>query len=251
MCGLAAIFLKPRQRSAAERESLAAHFVANLLANENRGKDATGAALIRRDGSLQIYKAPLPASHFVETPGFTRLLAALDDDTVALLGHTRFPTKGSPNNNHNNHPLQATYTIGVHNGHITNDDTLFTRHRLPRVAEVDSEVIFRLLDGLDPTQSDRPYLEAVARTTAQMRGPLAVLGLDLRRPERLIVIKADAPLSLHYDSEREALFFSSRYLFLRNTFGPGVTAEVLKSSRTFLFDAHTLPTKVSAKIPIH
>ena len=64
--------------------------------------------------------------------------------STALLGHTRWRTRGDPGNNANNHPIRAGDIVGTHNGTLYNADALFRRLRLPRFAEVDSEVIFRM-----------------------------------------------------------------------------------------------------------
>lgn len=67
--------------------------------------------------------------------------------TRAAILHTRMWTQGRPENNDNNHPIRSGNVVGVHNGGIWNDDSLWDL--LPegsRQAEVDSEVIFALLD---------------------------------------------------------------------------------------------------------
>ncbi|MFP4344593.1 MAG: class II glutamine amidotransferase [Anaerolineales bacterium] len=237
MCGLAGVLLAPRRRSAADLRHVRRLFVQNLLANEVRGRDATGIALVRTDGEVALHKAPIPASAFVKSTEFERVLSALDNDTLLLLGHARHPTQGSPANNQNNHPLHTGHVVGIHNGHISNDDGLFARFHLPRAAEVDSEVIFRLIDRLPPTASNDDYLDALTSSVHLIDGTLAIIALDLRRPDRLVIVKRGAPLSVHYDRVTEALHLSSRYIFLRKTFGPGILAldEMLPDPSVALF----------------
>lgn len=242
MCGLAGVLLAPQRRSATDLRHIRQLFVQNLLANEVRGRAATGITLVRANGEIDLHKAPVPASAFITTTAFERVLSALDNDTLLLLGHTRHPTQGSPANNLNNHPLHTGHVVGIHNGHITNDDGLFARFHLPRAAEVDSEIIFRLIDRLIPTTSNTDYLDALTSSVQLIDGTLAIIALDLRRPDRLVVVKRGAPLSVHYDERTAALHLSSRYIFLRKTFGPGILTldEVLPDPTVALFQREAL-----------
>ncbi len=202
-----------------------AQFTDNLLANARRGQAATGAALIQRDGSVRLHKAPLAPEEFVKTEAYRDLLDNLNHESSMLLGHTRHPTQGSPLSPDNNHPLHVGNVVGAHNGHIHNDAALFKTFGFPRRGEVDSEVIFRLVDSLDPSSKGLPYLDQVRDAARQLQGPLGVLAVDLRRPGQLLVIKRGVPLSVHVDPATETWHFSSRYLFLRKTFGPVVILE--------------------------
>lgn len=241
MCGLAGLLLCPQPRSPEAWASIRDAFTRNLLSNEERGWHAAGVALVQRDGRLFLFKQPGPASHLVQTGGYRAVLDQLGPETTAVLGHARAPTKGSPENNANNHPLLAGQVVGIHNGHIANDDELFARLALPREAEVDSEIIVRLLDALPGGMSDAQYLALAAEYLALVRGPCAVLAVDLRTPGRLLVLKYDAPLCMHYHEPWQALFFSSRYVFVRSAFGRSVVTEALPSRQLYLFAADRLP----------
>lgn len=243
MCGLTGVLLYPHQRSAADRQQIIEIATANLVFNEERGREASGVAVIQADGTCRILKRPLPASALVETDAYRRLMATINEETVGILGHTRMPTKGSPLHNVNNHPLRAGHVVGIHNGVITNDDLLFARMNLPRAGEVDSEVIFRLLDTVDPVRNNGRYPKRVKEKVRLLEGVYATLAVDLRRPTGLLALKQRRPLCLHYEPGWEALFFSSRYIFLRRAFGRGVIAEALNSGYGYYFDALRLPEK--------
>jgi glucosamine 6-phosphate synthetase-like amidotransferase/phosphosugar isomerase protein len=237
VCGLAGLLLSPQRRSAATWAQLRAQFTDNLLANARRGRAATGAALVQRDGTVLLHKAPLPPAEFVETREYQDLLHNLNQHSAILLGHTRHPTQGSPLSSYNNHPLHIGNVVGAHNGHIHNDAALFDHFGFPRRGEVDSEVIFRLLNSLDPTLAGLDYLDRVRETAQQLQGPLGVLAVDLRRPRQLLVIKRGVPLSVHVDAATDSWHFSSRYLFLRKTFGPVVILEDnVRPDTAYLFD---------------
>ena len=241
MCGIASVLLHPQQRSDQDWTDLRETFTRNLLANEVRGQAATGVAVVQRDGRAVVYKLPYEASTFIQTIGYRNLWDLVTEQTVLVLGHTRLPTVGSPDDSHNNHPIEAGEVIGVHNGHIDNADELFQRWQLPRQAEVDSEVIFRRIASFSPLTLNGQYLSALAASLNELEGHFTFLAVDVRRPTHLLAFKHHNPLSLHYHAPWQALFFSSEYLFLRLAFGHSVSAEVLPRDRLLCFDALHLP----------
>lgn len=66
------------------------------------------------------------------------------------------------------------------------------------------------------------------------------MAVDMRRPTQLLVLKRRNPLCLHYEASLMALFFSSRYVFLRKAFGHSVRTEALPSRCTYLFESERL-----------
>ncbi len=241
MCGLCGVLFYPSKRSDSERQSILDISTANFVSNEERGRQASGIAVIQADGRHAIFKAPVPASAFVTLKAYRDVLETVNENTTCILCHTRKPTKGSPNNNLNNHPIKAGHVIGVHNGILKNDDELFAQHHLTRAGEVDSEVIFRLLDRVPPHEENGAFLESVRRKVVEIRGTFATLSVDLRKPTELLVMKSLRPLCLHFEEKLGVLFFSSRYLFLRRSFGRAVVTEALKNSSGYIFDALRLP----------
>ncbi len=241
MCGIASILLHPQERSPESWTAIRDNFTQNLLINQERGKSATGLAVIQADGQALVLKLPIPAADFVATPQYKALLDRLNSETVLLLGHTRRPTKGTPAHNDNNHPLEAGPVLGIHNGHINNDDEIFAHCHCPRRAEVDSEIIFRLLEPLSPRDLGQGYLQAVHTQLQQLEGQFTFLSANRHAPEKLLVVKHQKPLSLHYHPAWNVLIFSSRYIFLRKAFGPVLLTEELPRDRLLLFDAYALP----------
>lgn len=221
------------------REILEIH-TANFVFNEARGREASGLAVIQEDGTYRIFKQPVEASDLVGMEGYQETLAMVNDRTVCVLGHTRMPTKGSRWRNVNNHPIQAGQVIGIHNGIIANDDQLFVDRRLPRNGEVDSEIIFQLVNSVDPAQWNGRYLQKIQGVVDNLEGTFATLSMDLRNPGRLLVLKHLRPLCIHYEEEWQALFFSSRYIFLRKAFGRQVISEALDSGYGYIYNAQEL-----------
>ena len=241
MCGIAAILLYPQERSPEMWQAIKDTLTRNLLFNQERGKAATGLAMIQADGQMWLHKMPLRAAEFVTTPEYESLLANLNAQTTLLLGHTRHPTKGTPACKNNNHPLQAGPICGIHNGHVNNDDALFTKYSCPRQGRVDSEIIFRLLEPLSPWQFNGTYLTAVRSQLQQLQGEFTFLACDRRAPKQLLLLRHHKTLSVHFHPGWNILIFSSRYIFLRKTFGRVILAERLPRNQLLLFEARALP----------
>src|SRR3990172_6989604 len=107
MCGLAGVLISPCRRSEADLEYVRHLFTRLLVNSEHRGPYATGAAVMDKEGGYCMMKEPLMASEFVETVQYLRLMDQINGDTSILMGHTRYPTRGSHLDNRNNHPLAS------------------------------------------------------------------------------------------------------------------------------------------------
>ena len=242
MCGLVACLLYPIERTPETWIAIKHGFTQGLLANEKRGRDASGIAVRQRNGRLQLHKAPLPAHQLVTTPGYTRLWQQVDAQTTLILGHARYPTKGKTAVNANNHPLVVDQVCGIHNGHVHNDDALFAHHAYPRQGQVDSEIIFRLLNQVvpQPTHPAAYVTEAVTQIRS-LRGIFTFLANDQRAPHQLVALKHTNPISLYYHPDWQVLLFSSSYLYLRQTFGHIVCHQMIPRDILMIFDAEKLP----------
>lgn len=245
MCGIAGILLGKTERHISEQ--LCELFTANLIANEIRGKEATGALVVQNDSSWYLEKAALPATEFTQTTAYRKLLSRVNKNTTLLLGHTRKPTKGTPANNYNNHPIVRGNTIGVHNGTLSNDDEIFLTHlkagKESRIGAVDSEAIFALIDELPRDISMAKQCEALSRMSGLLHGSYTSIYLHPKEPSRLYLLKYNNPMSVHYSPRHQALFFSSRYIFLRKAFGRAVITEALPSRSGYVFDARIIQQK--------
>lgn len=129
---------------------------------ESRGKDAAGVAW-HCDGDTYITKNNVSG----------KVLAKQLQRNIGTTGivHTRWATQGSPKVEHNNHPIDAHGVVGVHNGHISNDNELFkmvTGYK--RQGEVDSEAVFALI-------AHGPKEMTLKQRLAEVRGGAALLWL--------------------------------------------------------------------------
>ena len=242
----------PQKRSPKVWQAIKDNLTQNLLFNEERGQEATGLDIVQTNGQMLTQKLAIPAGEFTRRPEYKTLLSAINAQTTLILRHTRRPTKGGTADNRNNHPLQAGPIFGIHNGRINNDDAIFVLCNCLCARQVDSEVIFRLLETLPPLEVTPAYLSAAQAKLQHLQGKFTFLAAALRAPEKLLVVKHQNPLSLHYYLEWKALIFSSRYIFLRKTFGPATLYETLPGSHVFLFEANRLPQRqhrpVSARL---
>ncbi len=241
MCGISGILISPG-RSPSQLRRIGELFTANLLANEQRGREATGIALLNKDSSMRVNKAPVTASRFIHSPGYLRVLDSLSEKTTVLLGHTREPTKGSPQKNANNHPIIRGNIIGIHNGTITNDDLIFAQQTISgdRIGSVDSEAIIALLDSISGFMDLPSYGEHLYEVSKLVIGSYVILYVNPALPYSVFLLKYKNPVSVHWDNELGALIFSSRYLFLRKTFGRSAITDGLPGRTGFMFDARML-----------
>lgn len=164
MCGIGAFHVVGDEFDAGR----CARILLRLL--EVRGRDASGVAWHQ------------PVGNSVETlilkgnTSGSSLAKEIKPGQVGSTGivHTRWATKGSPEVNLNNHPIDVSGIVGVHNGHVSNDDELFKRidsSSYQRQAQVDSEAAFAWLAHGDSQVS-------LVNRMAQIKGNAALLWLD-------------------------------------------------------------------------
>ena len=164
------------------------------LVTQTRGMHAFGLAWIDRQGELQAFKTPGPAQNFLDELDRVR-------GAVMVIGHCRYATHGSPQDNRNNHPHPAGAGLLVHNGVVQNDDELVRCYRLQRRGECDSETLGLLLARCPGGLSQRSVWMA-----SQIAGAFAVLAL-WRRPARLLIARRGRPLC--WGQSRAGYYFAS------------------------------------------
>jgi glucosamine 6-phosphate synthetase-like amidotransferase/phosphosugar isomerase protein len=204
MCGIAGYSLGAS--SVIDRTLAAQALLAGIA---ERGADAVGYAHRSPGGEIVVHKQRSGASAVLER-------IAIPTDARQVLLHVRDYTKGHPSIAANNHPVRHGAVVGIHNGHIDNDDALMAQHGFERGAPgmtVDSEVIFAVAEADCDT----------ARGFEDFRGSMATAWLDEREPELLYRARGvGRPLwvgttrrELFFASTREALEIAERYTGLR------------------------------------
>lgn len=200
MCGIAGFCLNPAEKLDARELSMC--LLDRII---ERGEHATGAAWVfndkeRKKSSIAISKAPVPADKFEP------YLDKMGKGVRRAILHTRWATQGSPQNNLNNHPILSGRIVGVHNGHLSNDDAIFKTVRAERHGQVDSEAAFALLDKTVHRPAD--VLES-------LQGRAALAWFDSRDKRDLHLARVtDSPLAIGVTPLGSLLFASTMPLLV-------------------------------------
>ncbi len=207
MCRQTGLILGEKRRGKRECDVMLDVFTEVLVRSERGGPHATGVAVLRDDGHHAIAKGPIPAREFVGRGEFLDAVGRFDGRATALLGHTRWRTRGSERNNANNHPVRAAGCCCTHNGTVANADELFREYGYERAGEVDSEILCRMAgavmgpDGIDP--------EGLLRLVAPCRGQISAVLVAEGAPGRVLVLKGNMPLEFRYSRKHRAVAYAS------------------------------------------
>ncbi|MHB1463365.1 MAG: class II glutamine amidotransferase [Armatimonadota bacterium] len=220
MCGLTGILKTSERRSQREINMISTLFTKLLIGSEHRGPHATGAAVVSESGEYVVSKAPLPASEFVLSDMYRQLTSQVTCDTTLLMGHTRWPTRGSHLDNRCNHPLvgDGDHSICIsHNGDIPNHMVLSRQMDLRRELEVDSEVILRLAEkNLSSSEIDPVGL---ADDISRCQGRLSAVIIATSDPTKILMVKGNQPLELRYHKRRGLIAYASEPEILDEAIG--------------------------------
>jgi hypothetical protein len=153
-------------------------------ATMRRGPHAFGFAWVDGQGRLKMYKQ---TGRIVDHLS----LLMMAQDAQVLIGHCRYATHGTPDNNLNNHPHSADGGWIVHNGMIHDYEAIIRMSSLHPVTSCDSEVLGLLIEDGQGTLKER-CVEAVQYASGL---PLVLLGL-WSRPGRMVALRSGNPLSM-------------------------------------------------------
>lgn len=201
MCGIFGFAKSEKLLSPMSEHKLRGAVMDLACLNESRGKDGTGIALMSKS-ELVVLKEARPASVLFKTRRFQELVREITSRTLMCLGHTRLATVGSVHNNHC-HPFVSDDYVGVHNGHFINRENLLNKYQKSVQTPVDSEAIFRVLDGED-------RVPGVVARLREMSGDFALGFAHLEDPFQLYLIRnEERPLHVAYVRKLETLLWSS------------------------------------------
>ncbi len=158
---------------------------------EYRGYDSAGIAVIKEDGTLNIYKAKGKVSN-LET-----IMADKDAEGNIGIGHTRWATHGEPNDkNAHPHTSQSQSLAMVHNGTIENYHILkkaLIKHGYTFSTETDTEVLVQLIEYIKATNKCNLF-DAVREALLQVVGAYAIAVIEKGNPDTIIVARKSSPL---------------------------------------------------------
>ena len=140
---------------------------------ESRGKHACGAAWVwaDSDNKVQLFKKATRSSNLIRSGFTTKYIGELLN---FVLFHTRYATKGTIENNLNNHPIHSGDVIMTHNGWFTNDEEVWSDLNTPRRAEVDSEALAAALNDHGPQWA-----------LNELDGPASIAWVDSNNPQNV------------------------------------------------------------------
>ena len=186
-----------------------------------------------------MFKEATPAGKLLKTKRFQGMIREITDRTQVCLGHTRLATIGDIRNAHC-HPFESEHFLGVHNGHFMNREALLKKYGKETETPVDSEAIFRVLDG-------EANVKGLISKLSEMEGDFA-LGFSFKYdPHRLFLIRnADKPLHVAYAPGLRTLFWSSdaehlEYALARNGLKGSVWA--IKEDHLYIADVRNFTAK--------
>ena len=224
MCGITGVILGNKVRSAGEYERIRDDFCTMLVAAQVRGTDAAGLYVLNENGEHYVHSAAGPAAKLVKSTKFWSVLDKVGPTTVAIVGHTRAATTGSPKVNDNNHPIVDGSLVGVHNGVIYNHQAL--RRQYGAVAEVDSATILSTLNA-KLTEDAVLTTGMIERGMPQVEGSWAIALADTRRTCLFLARNAGSPMQLSHERKRQAFWFASTVDILSKGLGHKVKAMAL------------------------
>ena len=154
---------------------------------EYRGYDSAGIAVLS-DGQITIRRCE------GKLQNLEKILRHRPVRGSVGIGHTRWATHGKPSET-NAHPHRAGDVVVVHNGIIENYLDL-KQHLLKRGArfesETDTEIVAHLVD--EKMRGGADFFTAVQKSLRQIHGAYALVFLNQKNPDRLIVAKNSTPI---------------------------------------------------------
>lgn len=217
MCGIAGFSICDKDHRVIDSRKLATALALQIQA---RGEDATGIAWSETDEhgiGVWYMKDAVPAEEFV------RSLDQIPKHTRTAIIHTRYATKGSPENNDNNHPILVGETIGIHNGQVRNDDQLIQMVGTGRTAQVDSEAIFRLIDAA-------PSTDDLLKDLSLINGTAAIAWLNTQEPTTLHLCRiCGSPLFVGTTPNGSMVFASLEHMLRAAAVRSGVRLSEIRS----------------------
>jgi len=188
--------------------------------SESRGKEASGIA-VRTERGLWVHREAQAASALLRSDSYRRLLLEFLEATgpqpcasaPVLIGHARLTTSGLQGISTNNQPVRCGKCVGVHNGIVVNADDVWRHHPdLEHVYDVDSEVVFRLIDDAVDHGETLGRAIAVAFNEIQGAASIALVSTSL---DQLALATNVGSLYVVDAPTRGFLFFASERFILR------------------------------------
>jgi len=208
MCGIIGIVGNVREGDWHETHGLLTEL---LVQSMERGTDATGFAAVTSPldhpnrHRLITGKAPRAADEFCQTNPFWRALR--HRRCCSVIGHVRWATSGSPQNNANNHPFIGNanrYAFSVvHNGIIQRPDEAADRLGVRLSTDCDSEAIEKTIS----MTQNIPL--GIRRCLGELRGSMAIAAVEHRTGTVWLARDYQRPLWVARLRDKRRMVFAS------------------------------------------
>jgi len=189
------------------------------------GQRASGLSIMR-ERSVHVLRRPLSGSQLVATDEYldfmrkNLVLGETDSNrAMSIIGHCRWPTQGPPENNLNNHPQVIDNIIGVHNGIITNDYSLFKSFDkvINRKAQVDTEIIFQLINHFNKAPGSKT-IDSITTALPYLGGSYACGMQNTKHPHNLYIFRHSNPARILCYKKLGLILFATREYFITQAF---------------------------------
>lgn len=188
-----------------------------------QGRDAAGvihgkkSSTTRTEGTIHIAKKAVPAVEFINSGLWSKAVTSTycNYDTLYLIGHTRAATHGTASNNENNHPFHFENAIGIHNGIISNYETLKKSHGIMK-GDCDSEIIFSMIHRKISIQK-LTMKEAIKQTAKQIEGWYGCVVVDPTDYRNIVIFRHRAPMSFFISRQYKMVLFASQATWVQNS----------------------------------
>lgn len=193
-----------------------------MIAGMSRGRDASGVAFTTLN-NVSVVKKNVSAREFLDLPEYKD---AADNNIkfdnsplLSITGHCRAQTKGCHTIRHNNHPIIRKNVVGVHNGHINNDDVLFTMHddNISRKGQVDSEIIFALIEHYADASPNSGIHRAIASAVKTMSGGFACAMVHTKHPHIIWLFRRANPCDVVLFEDAGVVMYASHENFIKDS----------------------------------
>ena len=216
MCGIFGYSIKKNNVSFKEFEKNTKFL---FVISELRGQDSSGISILC-DQEILTHKEVIKPSLMIKRQGFNKVLAngfTNSSKILSLIGHCRLTTNGSFFDNNNNHPIETSNFVGVHNGIVLNAESfsnLNTQNITTRehfYAPNDTKSFFTKIDELTNRFKDIKY--AISQVFDLIDGSASIALLDKKTRNILLATNTG---SLHYILEEGTgnFVYASEHQFL-------------------------------------